>query len=250
MNVIKKINADDDEGITLLVVGTEGRNIFIIDGGECKIINKFKLAGMPSSICCHGAYDTDFRIYVACRNEIIYIIRNNEVQKTIIQVSSKIINMERLEKALYVACMSSYYHAYNPSGTKVFSIKQPAEIYSLELCDLKQTRKIKLILLGLRNNEIRLYNDRVLLNSIVIQEVILGLKFGRLGKTDENMIIVTDKGSIYIKQLDKAVSIDGMAYKKVNFGMEESTLNIPKKTTMFLDLMEREKEYYKSKSYY
>jgi Bardet-Biedl syndrome 1 protein len=247
MNSIKKINYEDEEGVSQLVVGTEGKCIFIVDGSDTKILKKFQLSGIPSAISCYGAYDTDYRVHIACRNEIIYTLRNGEIITTIIQVSSKIVNILRLEKSLYVICMNSFFHSYNPTGNKNFSIKQPSEIYCLEECNMKKTRGFKAILLGLKNTEIRLYNDKLLINVITIPETIFGMKFGKLGKSDETLVVCSDKGSIYIKQLEKGVNLEGISHKKINYGGEESTLNIPKKTTMFLDLMEREKEYYKSK---
>jgi len=245
MSSIKKINPDDEESISQLVVGTEGKNIFLIDGSECKIINKYKINGIPSAISCHGSYDSEYRIYIACRNEIIYTLKNGEVLKSIYQVSSKIINLVRLEKGLYVSCMNSYYHCYSATGKKVFSIKQPSEIYSMEICNMMKSRKMKGVMLGLKNSEVRFYNDKQLLTAVSIPETIFGIRFGKLGKNEDTLIVVSDKGSIYVKQLEKSVNFDGSTYKKVGGGGEESTLNIPKKTTMFLDLMEREKEYYK-----
>lgn len=248
MTSIKKLNPEDEDSVSQLVVGTEGKNIFIIDGSESKIIKKYKLNGTPNSISCYGAYDTDYRIHIACRNEIIYTIRNGEIIKSIIQVSSKIISIERLEKGLYVACMNSYFHCYNPTGKKLLSVKQPSEIYCMELCEVnRNSKKTKLLLIGLRNNDIRLYDDKTLISVITIPETILGIKFGKIGKLEESLFVVSEKGSIYIKQLDKNVNVDSLTYKKIGGINEENTLNIPKKTTMFLELMEREKEYYISK---
>ena len=245
MGMIKKYNPEEDDTPSQIIIGTEAKVVFIIDGSECKILTKHKVDGIPNAICSFGSYDADYLIYVACRNEIIYVIKNGSVSDTIIQVSSKIVNMFRFEKGLYVACMNSYYHNYSTNGKKLFSFKQPSEIYCLEPCDLYKIRKFRGILLGLKNSEIRLYNDRILVGVISIPEVIFGIKFGKIGKINECLVIVSEKGSIYLKQLEKNVNLDTTSFKKVVLGLEENTLKIPKKTTTFLELMEREKEFYK-----
>ena len=247
MTTIKKINEDQAEGVDYLIVGTEGKYVFVINGSEMKISTKFKIDGIPNAISAYGAFETDYRIYISCRNEIIYSIRNGEIQKTFLQVSSKILNLIRLEKALYVACMNSYFHSYNVTGKKVFSVKQPSEIFTFEKANLKQTRKLQLLLLGLRNGEVRLYNDKVLIGVCSIPETIFGMKFGKLGKLDECLVLLSDKGSIYVKSLEKSINLETLSYKKQFLEADETSLNVPKKTTLFLELMEREKEYYKSK---
>lgn len=244
MEVINKFNTQEVETPSNLVIGTEGGNIFVIDGNGSKIIYKNKLASIPTAIATYGAYEADYRVHIACRNEQIYTIRNGELMSTCMQISSRIINIQRLDKGIYLATTNNYFNCYSPDGKKSFSLKMPSEVYCVEQCKIV-AKKFTGILLGLKNSEVRLYNDKVLVSLITIPETIMGLKFGKLGKIDDVLVVVSNKGSIYLKSLDKNVYLDSTSYKKSSDNVEEGSLNIPKKTTLYLDLIEREKENYR-----
>lgn len=249
MSTIKKFG-EEIESPSNLVVGTEGGNVFVIETITSKITSKFKLPNVPTCMSTYGSFDTDYRIHAACRNEIIYTIRNGEIAlNTAIQVSSRVISMHRYERGIYLATFNNYYQSYSVNGKRLFSIKEPAEIFSVESCESRTSRGFKGVLLALKNREIRLYNDKILVNILILPENIMGLKFGRFGKQEDMLVVVSDKGSVYLKVLDKSIHLDTTSYKKPYSVADEGSLNIPKKTTLYLDLMEREKEMFRSKFY-
>lgn len=254
MDTIKKINNEIVYTASNIVVGTEGGNIFIIDSSGSKILNKLQLDNVPNCLAIYGAYESDYRIYVACRNEYMYLISNGEVViASSFQISAKAISIIRLDSGLYMTTFNNYYICYDPSlkNRRKFSLKLPTNIYCMEICHLKNNianKNFKGILIGLSNNEIRLYNKKILVTIVNIPETIMGIKFGSYGKYDNVLIIVSDKGSIYSKLLKTDKNLEDIQYNIIeeNKELEEGTINIPKKTTLYVDLMEREKENYQS----
>lgn len=247
MQIIKKYNNSDEDNPNQLVVCTEGKNIFIIDNSDHKIINKMKLDSIPSSISCQGSYEGDYKIFVACRNEIVYILTSTGISQNIIQVCSHIINIIKQDIGLYVSSMNEYYSCYNINGKNLFSLKMPSPILTMEEMDIYKLKKFKGILIGLVNNEISLYNDKTLINVISIPENILGMKFGFVSKQQPTLFICSEGGSLYIKNLDLNTNFESSFQRLNNVQADDTMINIPKKTTTFLEYMEREKECYKSK---
>ena len=68
------------------------------------------------------------------------------------------------------------------------------------------------------------------------------MKFGRLVKDDESLVLITDSGALIIKSLKKGINIEATSHSFVKKS-DESMMNVPKKTKLYLDLIEREKEF-------
>jgi Bardet-Biedl syndrome 1 protein len=79
MSTLKKNNPDDLMSVSELIVGTESGYIYVVEHSGSKIINKFKLNHIPYQVTTLGAYDVDYRIHIAARNNCIYTIKNGEV---------------------------------------------------------------------------------------------------------------------------------------------------------------------------
>jgi Bardet-Biedl syndrome 1 protein len=108
--------------------------------------------------------------------------------------------------------------------------------------DCKSTRNFKGVLISLKNLEVRLYNEKNLVNSFKTSENLFGLKFGRFGNNPECLVLISESGSMIIKSLNKNVNLDSLSYMATKINEEEIILNVPKKTKLYLDLMEREKD--------
>ena len=83
MATLKKNNPDDLMSVSELIVGTESGYIYVVEHSGSKIINKFKINQIPHQITTLGAYDVDYRIHIATRNNCIYTIKNGEVSQNL-----------------------------------------------------------------------------------------------------------------------------------------------------------------------
>jgi Bardet-Biedl syndrome 1 protein len=242
MTTIKKNNAEDLVTTSQLVVGTEGGLVYIIDHSGSKIISKFKIPDVPFQVTTVGCFDIDYRIHIAGRNGKIYTIKNGEITTIVIDVPGKICGVVRTDKSIIACTMDSYYHSYNPSGKKNFSIKLPDAITCVEAMEIKKPRSFKGVLISLRNCELRLYNEKNLVNIYKLQENIFGMKFGKFSKIDECLVMITESGSLFVKSLNKTVNLDVTSHIVQPKSGDDVNLNVPKKTKLYLDLIEREKE--------
>ena len=103
-----------------------------------------------------------------------------------------------------------------------------------------------MIIVGLKNGEIRLYNEILLCSVTKLAEPIRSMKFGRFGREDNTLVITTSSGALDIKILARAAKLDpsAAAAKLLQEQVPEHDvpLNIPKKTRVYVEQTKRERE--------
>ena len=103
-----------------------------------------------------------------------------------------------------------------------------------------------MIIVGLKNGEIRLYNEILLCSVTKLAEPIRSMKFGRFGREDNTLVITTSSGALDIKILARAAKLDpsAAAAKLLQEQVPEQDvpLNIPKKTRVYMEQTKRERE--------
>lgn len=130
---------------------------------------KKKISGLKSVPCfiqATGQFDVDHRIYVACRDGRVYIIRNGEVVPDLIySIESKPVGMLIFEKQVIIAGMNNTLHSFYHKGKKNFQMLLPAPI--LDICKLEVKRTAasssgigQCVIVCLANSELRLYNPK------------------------------------------------------------------------------------------
>lgn len=239
MTTIKKNSFEDPTGTSLIVVGTECGLIYIIDHSGTKIISKFRIPNVPFQIVSYGTLDIEYRINVATRNGSIFAIKGGEVVQSVIEIGNKIISLLRLDKTIVVGSIDNYYHSFYLNGNKNFSISLPDSISCMESFDFKKGKYFKGVLIALKNYELRLYNDKQLLNVYKTIESIFSMRFGKFGADEDNLILISDSGSLMIKSL---IHSNLENHKIPKRSLDDGNINVPKKTKLYLDLIEREKE--------
>lgn len=108
-------------------------------------------------------------------------------------------------------------------------LKLPEAISSMTLMDYRP-RGFRGVLVALKNKEVRLYKDKFLINTLVldvsqpsrvfseshqcqcpcpaVQDVVVGLKFGRFGREEGALLMVTQGGALAIKILKRTANLD------------------------------------------
>ena len=85
----------------MLVLGTENKEIIILDKNYDKILRTIYLKSEPVFLVCQGAYDVEYTIFVACRNGFTYKIKNGFVsQNFVVHIESKPVGLVKLDKTL------------------------------------------------------------------------------------------------------------------------------------------------------
>ncbi|EDV24075.1 uncharacterized protein TRIADDRAFT_26650, partial [Trichoplax adhaerens] len=245
---LKKSHADDD-AISCLVVGTESQDVYVLDSEAYTVLAKMTLPSVPVFLSVSGLFDVEYRIVVACRNGNLYTLKRGAKHpgKSCIELKSQPVGIERIGKNIIVGCMDQTLNCFTTKGKRIWSLDMPDTINTLELLSYK-ARGIKAVLVALNNGETRIYRDKFLVNVIKTQDPVTGLKFGRFGREDCSLILVTKAGGLSVRILKRNTTFETKDTQQLVGAPsgQNLKLNVPRKTKLFVDQMQRERENYVS----
>ncbi|BFZ06952.1 hypothetical protein BsWGS_09991 [Bradybaena similaris] len=242
LDTMKKSVADED-AISCLVLGTENKAIYVLDPGAFTVLATMELPSVPVFISVTGLFDVDYRIVVACRNGRVYTLKrgSKDVTKNMIELASQPVGMERINKNIYVGCMDDTLHCYTSKGKRLWTVRLPASITTLEVIDYKP-KSFTAVLVALSNQEVHIYKEKFLVDVIKMDDVITGMRFGKFGREDGTLVMSAKCGGLYVKILKRTATFDE---KDISAGPPKAQsvkLNVPKKTKLFVDQTQRERD--------
>ncbi|KXJ22583.1 Bardet-Biedl syndrome 1 protein [Exaiptasia diaphana] len=241
MNTMKKSMADDD-AVSCLVIGTESKDVFVLDPEAFTVLAKMSLPSVPSFMSVTGLFDVEFRIVVACRDGKVYTLkRGSKTAKACIELTSQAVGLERIGKNIVVGCMDDTLVCYSTKGKKLWTVYLPSNIVTMALMDYK-ARSFKGVFVSLNNGETRIYKDKFLVNTIQTPDPVTAIRFGRFGREDSALILVTSTGGLYVKILKRTATFEGKDFTPGPPQAQSVKLNVPKKTKLFVDQTLRERE--------
>mgnify|MGYP000929993114 CR=1 FL=1 len=201
LNTVRKDPIESDNALSQIVIGSECGLVYLIDQSGSKIIQKFIMPSIPFKIISYGCLDIEYYLYVASRNNEIYIIKNNDLIDLKISISNRIFDMIRTKKSLIVACVDGSIHGYNPINfTKNFSINLPAKINCIEYLNIMTYPVFNGYMLSLKNGEFRIYDERILIYVYKFSEPMSCIKFGNYSDYGRCYILVGESGSFIVKK--------------------------------------------------
>ena len=238
ISYIHKDNTNDINTNSYLVIGTENCSIYIIDYTKKKPLSDIKLPEVPFLIQCQGGYNSEHTILVGDRGCTVYVIKKDIITNKCI-IPQPLVSLIITPKNFYVGTISNNYISYNFTGDKIFSIIQPAVITCMEFY-YRKIEDLPIVIIALKNQEVRFYNNKILLIVMKVHDNIFGMKFGRYATVDDCLVLFTYSGSLIVKTFGKENKFSKLKYEEEN--KSEGKIIIPKKSSLFLDLAEREKE--------
>lgn len=247
METLKKVSTEPD-AVSSLVIGTESKRVLILDPAATSMQCSVELGGVPVFMAVTGEFDTEWRIVVACRDGKLYTVTNGQVRGTAvvkkpqIELEAQPCGLVRRDKQIYVATMDSQLHCYSIKGQKLFSIRMPAHITNLELLEIRRSRLFSAVIVALTNGEVRIYNERVLADTIMVNEVVTAVRFGRYSREDNTLVIITRSGALKIKMLQRSADLDEKPASQGPLKEQDIPLPVPKKTQLYIDQTQRERE--------
>nr|XP_055170747.1 Bardet-Biedl syndrome 1 protein isoform X2 [Nyctereutes procyonoides] len=241
MTTLKK-NLADEDAVSCLVLGTENKELLVLDPEAFTILAKMSLPSVPVFLEVSGQFDVEFRLAAACRNGNIYILRRDSKRpKYCIELSAQPVGLVRVHKVLVVGSNQDTLHGFTHKGKKLWTVQMPAAILTMNLLE-QRSRSLQAVMAGLANGEVHIYHDKALLNVIRTPDVVTSLCFGRYGREDNTLIMTTRGGGLIIKILKRTavfVEARGEAGPPPAQAMK---LSVPRKTRLYVDQTLRERE--------
>lgn len=233
-------NREDDRSVGQLVIGMESKSVIVLDPLCLNVVLKVDLPAVPVSIAVLGAFEVDYRLAVACRNGSIYTIKKGKLMPNPVELESQAVGMVMGDKSLYVACMDQMLHSYQFKGGKSFSLQLPAPVSTMAPMHVRAMRNVRAFVVALTNGEVRVYNHRTLVSTLKLKDMVTACTFGQYGREDCALAMAFKSGGLSIKYLQRQVKLDLPVDTGIND--QDVPLKIPKKTKLFVDQKDRERE--------
>lgn len=243
MEVLKQ-NMDEPTAVSMLVLGTENRMVYILDSSALNIATKVELAAVPAFISVLGLYDVEYRITVACRDGNIYTIKNGTVLGSVIELETQPVGLVRFDKNIYVGCMDNVIHCFHVKGKnkKNHSIYLPCPISCMNLLQLTKARAAKALVVALNNGEVRLYNGKHLISTTQTNDVVTGMKLGTFGREEGSMVLSFKSGALMVKILQRNANLEVSSAAPGPPVEQDIPLDVPKKTKLYVEQTSRERD--------
>ena len=146
---------------------------------------------IPVYLSGSGLYDVEYRIIAACRDGALYTFKRGfKSPKASIPLSSQIVGIEKSGKNVIIGCMDRNIYCYTTKGKKLWKIEMPADILALSGMEIR-TKGIQGFIVSLNNNEVHIYKDKYVLSKFKTQDNVIGIKFGKFGREESNLIMTT-----------------------------------------------------------
>uniref|UniRef100_A0A8C2XW12 Bardet-Biedl syndrome 1 N-terminal domain-containing protein n=1 Tax=Capra hircus TaxID=9925 RepID=A0A8C2XW12_CAPHI len=241
MTTLKK-NLADEDAVSCLVLGTENKELLVLDPEAFTILAKMSLPSVPVFLEVSGQFDVEFRLAAACRNGSIYILRRDSKRpKYCIELSAQPVGLVRVHKVLVVGSNQDSLHGFTYKGKRLWTVQMPAAILAMNRLE-QRSRGLQAVMAALANGEVRIYHDKVLLNVIRTPEAVISLCFGRYGREDNTLIMTTLGGGLIIKILKRTAVFAEGGGEAGPAPSQVIKLNVPRKTRLYVDQTLRERE--------
>jgi len=243
-----KKSLDEPNAQGLLVVGTEAHLCLVLDPTCTGTLARIRLPSTPVSIRCSGVFDVDWRCYVACRDDRVYTLSIGgyrgqcSLRKPHIELETAIVGLVPGDKCIYVATADSSIRCFGAKARKQFTIRTDHPVTNLERFDLRGQREALLILAALSNGDVCFYRGKDLVDVLRIGERISAVACGAYAREVNTLCIVTKAGGLLVKMLPRRHDLATATYGGGPPPEQDIPLDIPKKTQLYLDQTERERE--------
>ncbi|KAF4718829.1 Bardet-Biedl syndrome 1 protein [Perkinsus olseni] len=246
LDALKK-NQNSKTAVSLLVAACESGTVFVLNSGLTGIAAKVDLpeGSVPAFMAVSGLFDLEYRIVIATRGGAILSIKNGQVMNVKISLDAMPVGLVKLGKMIYVGCMNFRLHCYHVKGKKMHTLLMPAPILAMEEFSWETTGTMKVLVVALRNGEIRIYNGKHLVNTITLRggHMVVGVCLGSYGREEATMAVSTKAGAVILKILQRDVKLNTKEDSTAGPPPEQDIpLNVPKKTRLYIEQTERERD--------
>ncbi|XP_023347799.1 Bardet-Biedl syndrome 1 protein homolog isoform X2 [Eurytemora carolleeae] len=232
----------EEGSVACLVLGTESSSVYILDPEAFTIMDSLALPSPPVFLTAAGLYDVEYRILVVCRDgSLCYLKRGWPAAKIISQLDSQAVGLIRREKNLVIATMDNRLFSFTTKGKKVWQIKLPTAVTCLEQMNIPG-RGLSLVAVALASAHVLIYDDKNIIDHFKMDETVSAMRFGRFGREDNTLVLVTCTGTLAIKILKRTAHFENLEITSAPLIGQNTKLNIPKKTKLFVDQTMRERE--------
>ena len=160
--------------VSSLIVGTEAKQLLFLDPACSAIEFAVALPSVPTHIVAHGLLNADYRVSVACRDGIVYEVKNKALSPMKVECGSLPCGLVRTSLALWVGTVDRQLHSFNSKGQRVWSTTLPAAICAMSRMCVQKAEVADCCCVALEGGEVRVFNGPACVAKLVAPDTITG----------------------------------------------------------------------------
>ncbi|GAV08718.1 hypothetical protein RvY_18372 [Ramazzottius varieornatus] len=227
----------DESSDQLLVVGTENRQVLIVDALSNTTKAQHDMPDVPVTVATHGTFQERYRLFVSCRDGKIYTVTKDYSEIVSVSPNDRPITVLSTGKYLVVPCMDETVYFYKGKNNEL-QHKLSAAIACAEVIKYEASG-LRAVAIALANKEVYVFKDDQLVDVSTYDDVVIAMKYGRFDREEGAMAFVLRNGTVLIRLIRRRAKFDPVVQERI-FRPLESVL--PKKSKMFFEQTAREKE--------
>ena len=112
---------DDENGLSVLLIGTENKELLIVDVEAFTILRKVKLSSVPVFISSFGLYDVEYHITVVCRDGHGYHFTRDTDMVDLFTMETHSVGLIQKGRYLYTANTDGKFTQYTMKVRKFYT---------------------------------------------------------------------------------------------------------------------------------
>ena len=228
---------------SFLVLGTENKQILLVNASKSEIVKRIPIDGVPAFVCCFGVHRVDYRIIVATRSGKVCSIKNGKTVR-----GGGLVNLESPpcgllgvgSKTVVLGCRDRSVHSYSVKGRQNFTFQVDGNITSMANFERNEREGF---FLGLSTGEVSLYIGERIVSRFKLAKPVVGIKFGAYNREKDTLLLLDETGGLCVKVLNRTASLSDESSVILGPPEEQDTaLPIPKKTELYIAQADRERQ--------
>jgi Bardet-Biedl syndrome 1 protein len=217
--------------------------VYVLDPQGSSIVQQVKVPGVPVDVVACGLLDVEYRLILTTRNGSVFMIKNGELLKSVIELESPPCGLVQLEKSIVIACMNRKITSFHLKGKKNWSLTMSDDIMAIAAFNLRRTKDTRGVLVALRGGDVVLYNEKVKVCTLSTEALMTGMLFGQYGREEASLVLVQKSGALSLKILKRTASLEAISEAAGPPPEQDIPLNIPKKTKLYVEQTQRERDH-------
>ena len=234
----------DEEGqASNLVVGTEFGALLILSNTADEILHNYQLEETPIKMIPQGTLEGAYNIYVLARNMKLFVFSRGETH-TRVNLAAESLSFLKIGNCFFVGYYEGNIDCLTAKGlTKLRSINLTSELVCMETMHYSKLNETKGLIVALKNKELRIYDKKgvTLLNKIQLDDIVICMKFGKIGREDGCLFLCYKTTGIEILIQKREFCQNMSAFQTIQ-NEEEKLIKLPEKSKFFLEQLEADKE--------
>ena len=230
--------------VSCLVVATEARQLLLLDAVGSSVTSTVDLPSVATHVHCWGVLEGDHRIYVACRDGVVYAVKDKMLMPTRVEPPTLPVSFTRTSENLLVGGMDHSLTAFAPKGTEIsWTAQFSSPITALIRLPIAKDRLVDCVAVALEGGEVVVMRGSARVSSFRAAETVIGMTFGQYGREGNTLVLVLRSGGLMFNVVRRTATLEppqnlgGGSLTEV-----DTPLPIPKKTRLALEQEARERD--------